>query len=78
MHLNFSAETVAQIRRSKNQRALVNPFGVYLMQIYSERAVPEELLDAARFQFEGTEKFTMHAIKALAEYTAQLAADRET
>jgi multiple sugar transport system permease protein len=28
--------------------ALVNPFGVYLMRIYAERAVPEELLDAAR------------------------------
>ena len=27
---------------------LVNPFGVYLMRIYAERAVPEELLDAAR------------------------------
>ncbi len=28
--------------------ALVNPFGVYLMRIYSEQAVPEELLDAGR------------------------------
>jgi multiple sugar transport system permease protein len=28
--------------------ALVNPFGVYLMRIYAERAIPEELLDAAR------------------------------
>jgi multiple sugar transport system permease protein len=28
--------------------ALVNPFGVYLMRIYAERAVPMELLDAAR------------------------------
>lgn len=27
---------------------LVNPFGVYLMRVYAERAVPEELLDAAR------------------------------
>jgi multiple sugar transport system permease protein len=27
---------------------LVNPFGVYLMRIYAERAVPDELLDAAR------------------------------
>lgn len=27
---------------------LVNPFGVYLVRIYAERAVPEELLDAAR------------------------------
>jgi multiple sugar transport system permease protein len=28
--------------------ALVNPFGVYLMRIYSERAVPPDLVDAAR------------------------------
>lgn len=28
--------------------ALVNPFGVYLMRIYSEQAVPSDLLDAAR------------------------------
>src|SRR5262249_56142065 len=28
--------------------ALVNPFGVYLMRIFAERSVPEELLDAAR------------------------------
>jgi multiple sugar transport system permease protein len=27
---------------------LVNPFGVYLMRVYADRAVPEELLDAAR------------------------------
>ncbi len=28
--------------------ALVNPFGVYLMRIYAEQAVPPELIDAAR------------------------------
>ena len=28
--------------------ALVNPFGVYLMRIFAERSIPEELLDAAR------------------------------
>jgi multiple sugar transport system permease protein len=28
--------------------ALVNPFGVYLMRIYTDKAVPKELLDAAR------------------------------
>jgi multiple sugar transport system permease protein len=28
--------------------ALVNPFGVYLMRIYAERSVPEDLVDAAR------------------------------
>lgn len=27
---------------------LVNPFGVYLMRIYAEQAIPSELLDAAR------------------------------
>lgn len=27
---------------------LVNPFGVYLMRIYSEEAVPDDLIDAAR------------------------------
>ncbi len=27
---------------------LVNPFGVYLMRIYAEQSVPEELLDAGR------------------------------
>jgi multiple sugar transport system permease protein len=28
--------------------ALVNPFGVYLMRIYTDKAVPKELIDAAR------------------------------
>jgi multiple sugar transport system permease protein len=28
--------------------ALVNPFGVYLMRIFAERAIPPELMDAAR------------------------------
>jgi multiple sugar transport system permease protein len=28
--------------------AMVNPFGAYLMKIYAEKAVPRELLDAAR------------------------------
>jgi multiple sugar transport system permease protein len=28
--------------------SLVSPFGVYLMRIYAEQAVPDELLDAAR------------------------------
>ena len=27
---------------------LINPFGVFLMRIYAERGVPEELIDAAR------------------------------
>jgi multiple sugar transport system permease protein len=28
--------------------ALVSPFGVYLMRVYAEQALPDELLDAAR------------------------------
>jgi multiple sugar transport system permease protein len=28
--------------------SLVNPLGVYLMRVYSEQAIPDELLDAAR------------------------------
>ncbi|HEY8283699.1 MAG TPA: carbohydrate ABC transporter permease, partial [Chloroflexota bacterium] len=28
--------------------SLVNPFGVYLMRIYTEQSLPDELLDAAR------------------------------
>jgi len=28
--------------------ALVNPFGIFLMRIFSERAIPPELIDAAR------------------------------
>jgi len=33
--------------------SLVSPFGVYLMRIYSEQAIPEELLDAARIDGAG-------------------------
>jgi multiple sugar transport system permease protein len=32
---------------------LISPFGVYLMRIYSEQAIPEELLDAARIDGAG-------------------------
>jgi len=39
--------------------ALVNPFGVYLMRIYAEQAVPEELLDAARV--DGADDFRIFA-----------------
>src|SRR6185436_11091648 len=28
--------------------ALVSPFGVYLMRIYAEQAIPQDLIDAAR------------------------------
>jgi multiple sugar transport system permease protein len=47
--------------------ALANPFGVYLMRIYAERSIPEELLDAARvdgageFRIFGTIAFPMLA-----------------
>lgn len=47
--------------------ALANPFGVYLMRIYAERSIPEELLDAARvdgageFRIFGTIAFRMLA-----------------
>ena len=33
--------------------SLVNPFGVYLMRIYAEQSVPDELLDAARIDGAG-------------------------
>lgn len=33
--------------------ALVNPFGVYLMRIYADKAVPRELIDAARIDGAG-------------------------
>lgn len=43
--------------------ALVNPFGVYLMRIYAERAVPEELVDAARV--DGAGEFRIFATIAM-------------
>ncbi len=33
--------------------SLVSPFGVYLMRIYAEQAIPEELIDAARMDGAG-------------------------
>ena len=33
--------------------SLISPFGVYLMRIYAEQAIPEELLDAARIDGAG-------------------------
>jgi multiple sugar transport system permease protein len=33
--------------------ALVNPFGAYLMRIYAEQSVPDDLLDAARIDGAG-------------------------
>ncbi len=47
--------------------SLVNPFGVYLMRIYAERAVPEELLDAARVDGAGEFRiFSQIALRLLA------------
>lgn len=47
--------------------ALVNPFGVYLMRIYSEQAVPAELLDAARVDGAGEFRiFTQIAFRLVA------------
>jgi len=47
--------------------ALINLFGVYLMRIYAERAVPEELLDAARVDGAGEFRiFTTIALRLLA------------
>lgn len=46
---------------------LANPFGVYLMRIYAERAVPEELLDAARVDGAGELRiFATIALRLLA------------
>jgi multiple sugar transport system permease protein len=33
--------------------SLVNPFGVYLMRVYAEQSVPDELIDAARIDGAG-------------------------
>ena len=44
--------------------ALVNPFGVFLMRIFAERAIPEELLDAARV--DGAGELRIFATIALA------------
>jgi multiple sugar transport system permease protein len=47
--------------------ALVNPFGVYLMRIFAERAVPEELVDAARVDGAGELRiFATIALRLLA------------
>jgi multiple sugar transport system permease protein len=43
--------------------AAVNPFGVYLMRVYAERSIPEELLDAARA--DGAGEFRIFATIAL-------------
>jgi multiple sugar transport system permease protein len=39
--------------------SLVNPFGVYLMRIYTQQALPDELLDAARV--DGANEFRIFA-----------------
>jgi multiple sugar transport system permease protein len=46
---------------------LVNPFGVYLMRVYADKAVPVELLDAARVDGAGELRiFTTIALRLLA------------
>ncbi len=46
--------------------ALVNPFGVYLMRIYAEQAIPGELLDAGRIDGAGEFRiFTNIVFRAL-------------
>jgi len=46
--------------------ALVSPFGVYLMRIYAEQAIPEELIDAARIDGAGEFRiFTTIAFRLL-------------
>ena len=45
---------------------LISPFGVYLMRIYAEQAIPEELLDAARIDGAGEFRiFTTIAFRLL-------------
>jgi len=47
--------------------SLVNPFGVFLMRVYAERAISEELLDAARVDGAGEVRiFTTIAFRLLA------------
>jgi multiple sugar transport system permease protein len=47
--------------------ALVNPFGVYLMRIFAERSVPEELVDAGRVDGAGEFRiFTTIALRLMA------------
>ena len=42
--------------------SMVSPFGVYLMRVYADRAVPDELLDAARI--DGAGEFRIFATVA--------------
>ncbi len=47
--------------------ALVNPFGVYLMRIYADKALPRELIDAARVDGAGEFRiFAQVAVRLLA------------
>ena len=43
--------------------ALVSPFGVYLMRIYSEQSIPQDLIDAARM--DGAGEFRIFATIAM-------------
>ena len=46
--------------------SLLNPFGVYLMRVYAEDAVPDELLDAARIDGAGELKTFAQCLAAAA------------
>ena len=46
--------------------SMVSPFGVYLMRIYAERAVPDEMIDAARIDGAGEFRiFTLVAFRMM-------------
>lgn len=47
--------------------SLVSPFGVYLMRVYAEQAIPQDLIDAARIDGAGEFRiFTTIALRLLA------------
>lgn len=48
LYLLFSKSGLSNTLLAVILPGLVNPFGVYLMRIYAEQAIPSELLDAAR------------------------------
>jgi multiple sugar transport system permease protein len=48
LYLMFSAAGLANTYWAVLLPSLINPFGVYLLRIYTEAAVPDDLLEAAR------------------------------
>jgi multiple sugar transport system permease protein len=53
LYLVLSAHDLINTQLAVILPVLVNPFGVYLMRIYAEQAVPDELIDAARIDGAG-------------------------